>query len=337
MENIFARWLKSTAPILLEGPTGTGKSFWAWQAHQQFCSSRSFVTVHLASICDAILESELFGHKRGAFTGAVKDHIGYCEQAHDGILFLDEIGELKIEAQQKLLYLLEERKYAPVGSGHEQNFTGKIIAATNRNLRQLVAQGKFREDLYYRFQVLTVKFLPLAQTPEKILPFLYQFLAQLGAVEGNPVPRLSLAAENYLQHYAWPGNIREVKNCAQYLILENKALIEVDDLPPWLGPATPGTEPMAVSSDGLWLAGGGASNTSLPWYPLETALAVREKQCLNSALAATAGEVMQAAQLLAIPLPSLLAKIEKYGINVAQWAKQTSNDHLPENGAPDLC
>ncbi|MBP5295731.1 MAG: sigma-54-dependent Fis family transcriptional regulator [Bacteriovoracaceae bacterium] len=325
MEKVFERWVKSRAPILLEGPTGTGKSFWAKKAHHEFCPQLNFVTVHLASICDAILESELFGHKRGAFTGAVKDHVGYCEQAHDGILFLDEIGELKWESQQKLLYLLEEGKYVPVGSGHEQNFTGKIIAATNRDLRKLVEQGKFREDLYYRLRVLTINFAPLAQTPEKIIPLLNNFLSELKGSSRDLVPVLSEAAQEYLQQYAWPGNIREVKNCAQYLGLGHKDLIGPEDLPEWLRPARPNEAFSAAAAEEM--AGAYAYQDAAiaqRWYPLDMALAVREKQCLAQALAVTQGEVGKAAQILAITPAALLAKIKKYGINVAQW-RQAKN------------
>ena len=323
MENFFTQWPHSTAPILLEGPTGTGKSYWAIQMHRQYCSSCNLVTVHLASICDAIIESELFGHKRGAFTGAVKDHIGYCEQAHDGILFLDEIGELKLEVQQKLLYLLEERKYAPVGSGHEQNFTGKIIAATNRNLRQLVSLGKFREDLYYRLRVLTVEFAPLVKTPERILPLLDGFLNELWRREDAPPPRLSKAAEDYVLRYSWPGNIREIKNCAQYLVLSKKRIIEIPDLPSWLRAEL--EERKDVREDARPDIGEERVAEKVPlrgageiWFPLEEALAVREKQCVIFALAASRGDLRMAAQLLAIPVLALLAKIQKYGINGGQ-------------------
>jgi len=293
MEKISPLWMQSLAPILLEGPTGTGKSFWAVQAHQQFCPQRDLVTVHLASICDSILESELFGHKRGAFTGAVKDHIGYCERVHDGILFLDEIGELKLEAQQKLLYLLEERKYVPVGSGHEQNFTGKVIAATNRNLAQLVRQGKFREDLYYRFRVLTLDFAPLQATPERIMPLLQQFLAEFSEFYHAPCPVVLADAQAYLKSYAWPGNIREVKNCALYLVLSQHQEVGLAQLPPWL---TRGSQDLK---------------------PLGLVLASYEKNYLEQALQATFGNLETTASLLAIPPATLLAKIEKYGINVA--------------------
>ena len=300
MEKISPLWIRSLAPILLEGPTGTGKSYWAVQAHREFCAQRDFVTVHLASICDALFESELFGHKRGAFTGAVKDHIGYCERAHDGILFLDEIGELKMEAQQKLLYLLEERKYVPVGSGHEQNFLGKVIAATNRDLAQLVRQGKFREDLYYRFRVLTVEFAPLHATPERIMPLLEKFLAEFSAFYHTVCPVILPDGQEFLLSYGWPGNIREVKNCALYLVLSQHAQVGRGQLPPWLqGPVGVGDSP----SPGL-----------------AAALALYEKQYIRQALDDSAGQIEQAAQILAISPPALLAKIEKYGINVAALA-----------------
>ncbi len=196
---------------LLVGPTGSGKEVMARVLHES--SPRRggpFVAINCAALPEQLIESQLFGHERGAFTGALRAHKGLFEQAHGGTLFLDEIGEMPFHLQAKLLRVLQDRQVTPLGCETAQPVDVRLVAATNRDLRQAIAEREFREDLYYRIATFRLQLLPLAQRPGDILPLAMQFVAQ----HRCPGPQWLFTAEaqQMLQQYPWPGNVRELEN-----------------------------------------------------------------------------------------------------------------------------
>jgi NtrC-family two-component system response regulator AlgB len=223
--------------ILMLGESGTGKSVLARQMHQWSArANEPFVTVSCPSLSRELLESELFGHMKGSFTGAVATTWGKVAAADRGTLFLDEIGELPIEIQPKLLRLLQEREYERVGESKIRMANVRVIAATNRNLKEAVAKGTFREDLLYRLDVISFHLPALRQRPEDILPIAQSLLPMIAAHTGSSVKGFSKAAQDGMKHYAWPGNIRELRNVIERAaILASGEQIDIGDLPFALG------------------------------------------------------------------------------------------------------
>jgi two-component system response regulator HydG len=216
---VVRRAADSSVPVLLLGETGTGKGLVARALHvESHRSKEGFVVVNCAAIPDALLESELFGHVRGAFTGASSDRTGLFQQAHHGTLILDEIGELPLHLQAKLLQVLETGRVRKVGSNRDNEADVRVVAATHRNLRERVDQGLFREDLLYRLDVVSIEIPPLRQRREDIAELVEHFLA--AARERNPrstLVRLSHDALAALLAYSWPGNVRELKHLIERL------------------------------------------------------------------------------------------------------------------------
>jgi NtrC-family two-component system response regulator AlgB len=227
----------SDATILMLGESGTGKSVLARQIHRWSSRAREpFVTVSCPSLSRDLLESELFGHVKGAFTGAVAATWGKVAAADRGTLFLDEIGELPIEIQPKLLRLLQEHEYERVGESKIHMADVRVIAATNRNLKEAVACGAFREDLLYRLDVISLHLPPLRERPGDIRSLAQDQLHQLARQSGRAVKGFSEAAARMMERYAWPGNIRELRNVIERAtILATGEQIDATDLPSWLG------------------------------------------------------------------------------------------------------
>jgi len=223
----------SAATMLLLGESGTGKSILARALHRN--SPRrdgAFVTVACPSLSKELLESELFGHVRGAFTGAVGETWGKVKAAEGGTLFLDEIGELPLEIQPKLLRLLQEREYERVGDSKPRKANVRVIAATNRRLEDLVKEGKFREDLYYRLNVITVELPPLRQRPIDLPSLAQQHLKMFARQSPRPIKDFTTAAMAAMQRYQWPGNLRELRNVIERaVILSTGDKIDVNDFP----------------------------------------------------------------------------------------------------------
>jgi NtrC-family two-component system response regulator AlgB len=231
----------SDATILMLGESGTGKSALARQIHLWSPRAKEpFVTVSCPSLSRDLLESELFGHIKGAFTGAVATTAGKVAAADRGTLFLDEIGELPLEIQPKLLRLLQEREYERVGEAKIRMANVRVIAATNRNLKEAVARGAFREDLLYRLDVISLQLPPLRERSSDILAIAQNQLQQLAGHTGRMVKGFSESARRAMERYSWPGNIRELRNVIERAtILANGELIEATDLPSSLGEPTP--------------------------------------------------------------------------------------------------
>lgn len=231
--DVLFRAAGTPVSILILGESGTGKSVVARAVHQRSGrADKPFVTVHCPGLSKELLESELFGHTKGAFTGAVRDHWGRVKAADGGTLFLDEIGELPMELQPKLLRLLQDREYERVGEATTRTADVRIIAATNRDLKKAVAEGTFREDLFYRLNVITVEMPPLRNRLDDLLPFAENFVRFFAKQFGRQVHGLSRDARQYILAHAWPGNLRELRNAIERaVILAKGGEITVGDLP----------------------------------------------------------------------------------------------------------
>jgi len=227
------RAAKTPAAILILGESGTGKSVVARAVHQQsHLAERPFITVSCPSLSKELLESELFGHVKGAFTGALRDHWGKVKAAEGGTLFLDEIGDLPMEIQPKLLRLLQEREYERVGENVTRQAEVRIIAATSRDLKKRVAEGAFREDLYFRLNVITAEMPPLRQRPGDLIRFAEHYFKHFAALCGRRLDGLSEEASAAIRAYSWPGNLRELRNAIERAVIMVKGnKINLEDLP----------------------------------------------------------------------------------------------------------
>jgi DNA-binding NtrC family response regulator len=219
--------------VLVQGESGTGKEFVVNLIHQQSLRAREvFVSVNCAALTDTLLESELFGHVRGAFTGAVREKLGLFELASNGTLFLDEIGEMPLSLQSKLLRALENGEIRRVGGDHCIKVHPRILAATNRDLRRDVEAGKFRQDLYYRVAGFIIKLPPLRQRTEEIAPMAHNFMREAAKNLDKQISSIRPEAMTHLVRYPWPGNVRELKHSIERaVIVARGSTIEVDDLP----------------------------------------------------------------------------------------------------------
>ncbi len=224
--------------VLIEGETGTGKELVARAIH--FTSHRKdqpFVAVNCAGLTESLLGSQLFGHKRGAFTGAVEDHQGLFEAANGGTLFLDEIGDIPMTVQNQLLRVLQEREIIRLGESKPRKIDVRVLAATHRTLSDEVTKGKFRSDLLYRIRVARIMLPPLRQRREDIPLLAVSFLSQFAAASGTPVKELGLGALRLLAEYDWPGNVRELKSAVEFAVIGCKgSVLQEDDLPPEVNP-----------------------------------------------------------------------------------------------------
>ena len=285
----------SQASVLISGESGTGKEVIAKALHRG--SERKdgpFVAVNCAAIPKDLIESELFGHIKGSFTGAIKDRKGKFTLADEGTLFLDEIGELPIDLQPKLLRALQEQAFEPVG-GTTQQVDVRVVAATNRNLEEAMENGEFREDLYYRLAVVPMELPPLRERKADI-PLLLEFF--LKKQRANVGVRLSDEVLTYLENYSWPGNVRELENVVeQMLILRQSDLLQLSDLPERI---------RRQSTRGS----GGVLNLPDEGYSLEAL----EQEAVEEALRRCNGNKSKAATFLQIPRHTLLYRLEKYNI-----------------------
>jgi NtrC-family two-component system response regulator AlgB len=241
--DVLFRAARTPASILILGESGTGKSVAARAVHQHSDrAARPFVTVNCPGLSRELLESELFGHVRGAFTGAIKDHWGKVKAAEGGTLFLDELGEMPMDIQPKLLRLLQDREYERLGENTVRAADVRVIGTTNRDLGRCVAEGTFREDLYFRLNVITVKIPPLRERVDDLLRFAEGYLQFFAAPCARRFRGFTDRARRSLLHYPWPGNLRELRNVIERaVILSPGPVIDIRDLPPGFdgGPGTP--------------------------------------------------------------------------------------------------
>jgi DNA-binding NtrC family response regulator len=223
----------TTATVLITGESGTGKEMIARAIHRQGVRrDRPFVAINCAALPAELLESELFGHERGAFTGAHARKLGKFEVAHTGTLLLDEVGTLRVDLQPKILRALQEREIERVGGGRAIRVDVRIVAASNTDLRQAVAAGRFREDLFYRLHVVPIAVPPLRERREDVAPLARHFLAKYARQFGKPVTDLSPGALDALERYHWPGNVRELENIvARSVALTSESVVQLDQIP----------------------------------------------------------------------------------------------------------
>ncbi|MFA6288349.1 MAG: sigma-54 dependent transcriptional regulator [Opitutaceae bacterium] len=305
----------SKATILIDGESGTGKELIAQAIHQSSPRARApFIAVHCAALSESLLESEIFGHERGAFTGAMEKRIGRFEAADTGTLFLDEIGEISPSTQVKLLRFLETKSIERVGGSKPIELDVRLVAATNRDLEKLVREGKFREDLFFRLNVVRITLPPLRDRTEDI-PLLLAHYIQVFAKENGLAPlAVEPGALRYLQAYRWPGNIRELRNFAENAVVMHRGgkLTEYD-----LDPRFRGDVPALTLSAGTTSAtGGGQGVQPQPSASSGGSLSVEEneKRLLREALIKSRGNRTKAAQLMGISRRTLHRKL-------AQWAE----------------
>jgi two-component system NtrC family response regulator len=223
----------SNATVLINGETGTGKEMLAKALHYHGKrKDKRFVAINCAAVPSNLLESELFGHIKGSFTGAVSDRSGLIAEADGGTLFLDEIGDLPIDLQPKLLRVLQEREFHPVGSNKSQKTDARFVVATHRDLNQMVKENTFREDLYYRLHVVPITIPPIRERTDDIIPLFLYFLKAAATEENKLLPRLEKSVIETLEKHPWPGNVREIQNIAQRLMaIHSSEIIKVADLP----------------------------------------------------------------------------------------------------------
>jgi len=288
--------------VLLSGESGTGKELVARAIH---CESErvggSFVAANCKAFAEGLLESELFGHEKGAFTGAHRARAGLFEEARGGTLFLDEIGEVSLDFQGKLLRVLQEKQVRRVGGEGSREIDVRLVAATNRDLRTEVSAGRFREDLYFRLAVIPIALPPLRERPEDVLPLARHFLAKWNAALRRQVTGWSGEVERHLASHSWPGNVRELENALERgVALARGPRIEMDDL--LLEPPREPSGPDAVAS---------ASG-------LRDFLELAAEEKIRAALAAAGGKRSEAARQLGIDRTTLFRLMRKYGIERAE-------------------
>ncbi|MBM4206968.1 MAG: nitrogen regulation protein NR(I) [Gammaproteobacteria bacterium] len=239
MQELFraiGRLARSHITVLINGESGTGKELVAKALHRHSPrASKPFIALNMAAIPKDLMESELFGHEKGSFTGAQSRRSGRFEQANGGTLFLDEIGDMPAELQSRLLRVLADREFYPVGGHYPIKVDVRIIAATHQNLEQMVQEGRFREDLFHRLNVIRIQIPPLRERKEDIPLLLRHFLTQAAKELNTEVKQLSKEAENFLSNLDWSGNVRQLENCSRWLtVMASGQAIQVDDLPPEL-------------------------------------------------------------------------------------------------------
>jgi transcriptional regulator with GAF, ATPase, and Fis domain len=321
------------ATVLLLGETGAGKEVFAQAIHDLSPRHhRHMVRVSCAAIPPALIESELFGRERGAYTGALSRQIGRFEAANQSTLFLDEIGDLPLEVQVKLLRVLQERVIERLGSTQQLKVDVRIIAATNHNLEQAVTDGTFREDLFYRLNVFPIVVPALRERVEDIPGLVWAFIDEFSRLFGKSIESVSKDSLRELQGYSWPGNVRELRNAVERaVVLGEGDLIRVADLPPSIAAAVPAaamhppTAPSAFMSQrpippAVPMPPGmspptpvaALMNGNAPMYP--KSLRELEKEGILAALAATRGNKAQAAAILEIDRSTLYKKLKEYGI-----------------------
>jgi len=315
----------SDATALITGESGTGKELVARAIyHHSERNGKPFLAVNCAAIPEQLLESELFGHERGAFTGAAMQRIGRFEQCHQGTIFLDEIGDMTPATQTKILRVLQSGTFERVGGNQPIKVDVRVIAATNKQLEQAVAARQFREDLFYRLNVVRIPLAPLRERPEDIRLLVNYFLKKMGEAEGRPPKSIATAAIKALEKYHWPGNVRELENVIRRagVVAKGDAILPADMPPEIVAPET--QSDVAVQ---LAVAGGGEGQTEMGslakmlfrWArqnPKLKVLPAVERELIIYAMQETKGNQVHAAKLLGITRATLRKRLEKFNIKL---------------------
>ena len=295
----------STASVLITGASGTGKELVARTVHELSPrKNKAFVAINCAAIPETLIESEIFGHEKGAFTGALERRTGCFELAEGGTLLLDEIGEMPVGTQAKLLRVLEDRKLRRLGSRVETTVDVRVLAATNKIPEEAVANGELRQDLYYRLNVFNIHMPPLREHKEDIPELVNSLLAEMSAKHGRKVTAVSEAVLNVFGNYSWPGNVRELRNTLERAVIVcESGMVETRHLPPGFGQIT--VRPGANDPDAVRLGVG-------------TTVEEAEKLLILKTLEATSNNKTRAAEILGISLKTLHNKLKEYGSAAAE-------------------
>lgn len=311
MKKVYAMISKvaaSNATVLIRGESGTGKELVAKSIQKHSTrADKPFITVNCAAIPEGLIESELFGHEKGSFTGAVNRKIGLAELADTGTLFLDEIGDVSLPMQLKLLRFIQEHTFYRVGGSNEHKVDVRIIAATSRNLEDMIAKGSFREDLYYRLNVFPIYMPALRNRKSDIVLLAEYFLKKYNAIHGKSVARITTPAINMMSTYYWPGNVRELENCIEYAVLNTSDnVISGYNLPPSLQTAEATYSSLVP-------------NTQEEGGDYESLVSSFEKELIVEALKLKKGNASAAAKHLGTTQRVVLYKIKKLGIDTSLY------------------
>ena len=312
--------------VLVRGESGTGKELVAKAIHMNGPrKDERFVAINCSAIPEALIESEFFGHEKGAFTGADGRKIGKFQYADGGTLFLDEIGDISPSLQVKLLRALQEQKFTPVGANREVEVNVRIIAATNRNLEEMIKRGEFREDLFYRLNVLPLFLPPLRERKSDVLSLVEHFLEKFNGTYGNKIIGVSEEARELLMKYNWPGNIRELENVMEHaFVIESGTMISPAALPDSIRGLSRSVGKSAVASDNNGHSQ--ADDRATPAFAInlenldfQSQKEEFEKHFIISALKVFNGKINQTALHANIPKKTLLRKLEKYGLTAKDY------------------
>ncbi|HEY7316846.1 MAG TPA: sigma 54-interacting transcriptional regulator [Candidatus Binatia bacterium] len=303
---------RNNTNVLITGESGTGKELIARAIHLNGPrKNMPFVAVNCGAIPETLIESELFGHARGAFTGAIADHLGLFKQADQGTIFLDEIGELPLHLQVKLLRVLQEKAFTPVGGNKQIKVDVRVISATNRDLHKEMEDGRFRRDLFYRLNVVQIAMPPLRDRREDIPSLAHYFMRKFAASHGKQVEEISSGALMRLMGYLYPGNVRELENIVEHAVaVANKNIMTEEDLPAHIKELPLNEETEVFGKSAL----GGADLFFAKGLSLDVELETHEKCILLGALKRTNGVQKRAAEILGINYRSLRHRLEKYGL-----------------------
>ncbi|MCL4478536.1 MAG: sigma-54 dependent transcriptional regulator [Deltaproteobacteria bacterium] len=305
--NMIDRVKDTRTNVLITGESGTGKELVARAIHYQGIRKDSaFVPINCGAIPENLVESELFGHKRGAFTGAVENKRGLFLEADTGTIFLDEVSELPLQTQVKLLRVIQERRVKPVGDSAEFSVDVRIITATNKDIKKLLKEGKFREDLFYRLNVMQIELKPLRERREDILPLLRYFLEKYNKELGKDIKDFSNESIERLKSYSYPGNVRELENIVERAVaIESSQRILPESLPNEIICTTSNEHNKIYTLDDISIYFNGV---------IDNLLFSVEKELIIDALNAVSGDKQKACELLGIPMRSLRYRIKKYGL-----------------------
>lgn len=291
--------------ILLQGESGTGKELFAHRIHQKSPRrNATFLAVHCAALTETLLASELFGHEKGSFTGATERKVGRFEMANGGTLFLDEVAEIPPEMQVKLLRVLQEGEFERVGGTKTIRVDVRLVCATNQDLAREVREGRFREDLFYRINVILIKVPPLRERHKDIRPLVSELIQQLSRINGKKIDGIDAEAMNYLENYSWPGNVRELKNVLERMVVLTQRPLLMSEMIP--DDIRSGSSPLSTPKE----------TASSGWKPeASTNLRDMEKELIRVKLSETRGNKSSAAKKLGISRRTLYRKLEEYGIH----------------------
>ncbi|MCX8045194.1 MAG: sigma-54 dependent transcriptional regulator [Desulfobacterota bacterium] len=327
MQRVFdlvRRAATTKTTVLITGESGTGKELVARAIHRHSVrAEQPFVVINCGGIPETLLESELFGYRKGAFTGAVRDKKGLIETAHGGTLFLDEVGDLPLSLQVKLLRVVQEKTFMPVGGTEEIKVDVRIISATNKDLAALVRRGLFREDLYYRLNVIHIAVPPLRERPDDIPVLSRFFLKKYAEQTGKQVTEISSFAMDCLMHYHFPGNVRELENIIERGVALSRTSIM---LPDTLNLGQQQQEDMIPSASRPFIGPEGIM--------LDRVLAQYERAYIEEALRRAQGSIKEAARLLGITYKSMRVRLEKLGIDRKEFKSTATNNQISAHTDP---